>query len=157
MADVRVEGAEQLRALSKALRAAGRKDLQRELGKAVNRATKPMVDDAKASVMSIPAKGTSGTRGTRAQIARHVRRQRRQGGVKIWVATGLDRGRRAVAASWENKGEVVHPVFGIPGTRAVTRGRRDWFRGPVSRRAPQVRAALQVAMNDVARKIERSV
>lgn len=68
MADVRVEGdpAGQFRRLARDLRAAGAKDLQRELYSSLRVASRPLIDAAKESAAAtLPKGGGSGKRKTR--------------------------------------------------------------------------------------------
>lgn len=78
MVDVRIEGADQLGALSRRLKQAGRKDLQKELGKAVRSGAKPAVAATKAAILTVPVRGTRGG-GAAARQFHHFERSKAKG------------------------------------------------------------------------------
>jgi hypothetical protein len=73
--DVRIEGANQLGALSRRLKQAGRRDLQKELGKAVRGGAKPAVVATKQAILAVPVRGTRGG-GARAREEHHAGRSK---------------------------------------------------------------------------------
>jgi hypothetical protein len=76
---VDITGADQLVRLSKALKEAGAKDLQRELSKAINTAMKPVKADLQRSAGSLPNRG-----GLAARVARTKYSTRRnKNGLKL--------------------------------------------------------------------------
>jgi hypothetical protein len=143
---VEIKGAEQLAALSKALKAAGEKDLQRELSKAITTATRPVIAEARRSALNtLPRRG-----GLAAKVAKSsMRTQRRVAGVRILAKNAYALGRM-------DKGQVRHRVFGrdVWVTQQVRPG---WWTKPTEAAGPEVRKAILEAMDAVAAKIARSV
>lgn len=150
-----VNGAEQFFRLSKALKAAGRVELRKELNKELRRAAKPLVGRTRqAALTELPKRG-----GLAALVAREPQRvQVRTGaataGVRIVV------GKRRGGAQSTNAGVVRHPVFArsdqtrkewkwvsqkVPG---------GWFDRTLERDAPVIALpALEAAINRVAQQV----
>lgn len=144
-----IHGAEQLAALSRQLKAAGEKDLQRELSKAIAKAMKPLRAELPRSALAkLPRRG-----GLAAQVAASkLRNTRRNTGRAVGLrltATNPDNIRRI-----DRRGEVRHPTFGHGPwvTQKVTPG---WFTQPTDALAPQARADVEAAMNTIAAKLDR--
>lgn len=73
--EIRIAGAHELSRLSKALKAAGRKDLQVELRKAIRRGARPAMVATKAAVRAIPVTGSHGG-GSKSRVAFHEGRSK---------------------------------------------------------------------------------
>ena len=150
MGDIRIEGADKVAALAKALKQVGDKELSRELYKALNRSTKPLKEAAKESADArLPRGGGLNRRVAKARMSTR-RRGGRNPGVRI-VAKGR-------AAALLDTGRVNHPVFGDRG--AWVNGQRvpearDWFTQPMEEGAPEVRKELVRALDEIARKLAR--
>lgn len=150
--EIRVTGAEQLRALGADLRAAGDvgKGLRRELLASMRAAGRPLAEKVRQSARdNLP----------------------KRGGLNEWVAdskisprnslTGKRVGMRIVATKGKHdledidKGSVRHPVFGNRRRWAEQSVPSGFFTQPLEESAPEVQAALLVAMEATARQIER--
>jgi hypothetical protein len=155
VSDFEVRGAEQFYRLSKALKAAGRTDLRKELTSELRKAGRPLIARTRAAARStLPKSG-----GLAEQVAREpqriqVRTGERTAGVRVVV------GRRRGGAQSANRGSVRHPVFARSDrtrdqwtwvTQRVTPG---WFDRTLERDAPTIaRPAIQSAMQKVIDKI----
>jgi hypothetical protein len=141
-----INGAEQLADLAAALKAAGNKELQRELSKGLNRAVKPLKADIKQSALDVLPKGG----GYAAAIAASKLATRRPNNKK---GTGL----RIVG---RNKYSLYHADQGIirhgkgKKEQAIAPG---WWTNPTEAIAPEVRKEVESAMAEVAKKIDRAV
>lgn len=154
--EVRVTGAEQLRALSRDLKAAGSpvKGLRLELLRAMRLAAKPMVDAAKESAReNLPHRG--GLNEYVADGAKIAARNR--------VATTNAVGMRIVATEGGvrleqmDQGTVRHPVFGNRKKWVSQTIPAGWFTKPLNERLPEVQADVILAMNIIGRRIEKGV
>jgi hypothetical protein len=145
---IEIRGANQLADLSRALRQAGDKDLQKELGRAVNAAVRPLKDDLKASARSrLPHSG-----GLAEQIAKSSFVTRRRAGQRVAGVRVV--GRSKFSLYHLDRGEVRHRKKGEPPAAwTVQRIRPGWWTDPTENAAPEIRAELVKAMDDIARKI----
>lgn len=146
---IEVRGVEQLERLSKALKDAGRKDLQRELSQGIAAALKPLSNELKTSALRVlPRRGGLAARVAQSQfrLVKHTDR-----GVRLSATN------RNIALRQLDKGTVRHPVFGNRDVWVIQTIDPNWWSGPVEQVGPGVHRNVQVAMNRVARKIERSV
>ncbi len=141
---IEVKGADQLADLAKALKAAGDKDLQRELYAGINRAVKPLRADIKESARTnLPRRG-----GLAAVVAKSsLRTQRRtsatrSAGVRI-VATNRFSLYRL------NQGQIRHRSGTI---QRITPG---WWTEPTEAVAEDVRREIVKALNGISRKLDR--
>ena len=139
---IEIQGAEQFAELSKRLRAAANKDLQKEMSLSISRAMRPLTAAIRASAAStLPQSG-----GLAARIAKSsMRTKRRALGITLIASN-------AYTLKKLDAGSVRHPVFGRGRwvTQSVTPG---WWTRPTTAFAPQARAAVQKALDDVAAKI----
>ncbi len=147
MTDIKVTGAEDFLALSKALKKAGRTDMRKALAKGLKDATKPLIADTKAATSRLPQSG-----GLAARVAKAPQTVKvltgKTAGVKIAV------GGKGGAARMADTGRVRHPVFGRPVfvTQSVDPG---WFTQTLEDGAPVVRPKLIDAIEAVAAQIVR--
>lgn len=146
--DLQIKGADQLGDLAKQLRAAGEsgKGLKRELYRGLNRATKPLRQEAQqAAASSLPQSG-----GLAAVVAKSK--------FTTKILTGRNPAVAIVAkgaAASTDKGFVMHRVFGRgPLVRQSVEG--GWFTATLKAGAPTVRKELIEAMSDVADQIRRA-
>lgn len=149
---VEVRGAEQLAAIAKQLKDTGEKDLRRAFLASITKSTEPLRRrDLPASARrTLPRRGGLGD-----LVAKSKMRQTRR-------LTGRAVGLRVAAVNPNlqlrklDEGQVRHPVFARPGRarvwvrQPVTPG---WFTKPAEAAAPQIRADVERAMQDVANKI----
>ena len=156
MSDLRIEGANKLGILAKALRNVGDKELQKELYAGLNRATKELRADVKDSqVQNLPDHG-----GLNKELTRGKGSVRRRGGknpsVRI-VFKGIEQMDRI-----DRQGRVRHPVFRRAGRRTVWVDQRipkakGWFTDPLENGAPAVRKELVRVIDEVAKKLARKI
>lgn len=158
MSDFEVRGAEDFLRLSKALKAAGRVELRKELHRGMREAAKPLVGEAKkAARETFPKRGRLADREARIQFRAQVRTGR-DPGVRV-VAPGRFLAGKAVNAT----GRFRHPVFAAKGaTRKQWRwvnqrvpGGQGWFDRRMQQQAPAVRTRLEAAMERVVDDVVR--
>jgi hypothetical protein len=114
--DVTVTGADQLSQLARDLRAAGEKDLRRELLRGIQRAGKPLKAAARtAALTELPSRGGLAERVAGSRWAVKTRTAGRGVGVRVTGAGDLDL--RSL-----NRGRLRHPLYGKRG---------HWFDQPV--------------------------
>jgi len=148
VADFRVDGAEQLTALAKRLRAES-KELQRELPRAMNRATKGARAAVKAEALAtLPRRGGLGKRVASSRLTTRTRRSGRAAGVRIVAKGGVDIGAL-------DRGRLRHPLFGDRRRWFAQKVRPGWFTRPLTAAAPRVRAEIETSMRVIAGKIEK--
>lgn len=145
MPSIEITGGEKLHVIAARLRREAHGDLDRELLAALERASKPLRRDAKASALEhLPRRG-----GLNVLVANATMVVvRRAGGIRI-VAQGMSQLRMT------NNGEVRHPVWGdreVWVTQAIPKA-IGWFRKPMEDGADTVANELKKALDKVARKI----
>lgn len=145
VAVIELRGADQLAALSKALKEAGDRGLQRELSKGIAKAVKPFREKVRENTSVLPSSGGLAARAAR-NTAPRVRRN--ANGVRM-VATGK-KGLKGLEEL--NAGTVRHPVFGRGGwaSQSVTPG--FWDKA-VEEMAPEIRKELEAAVQAIIQKI----
>lgn len=152
MIELRVEGADKLARVSKALRQAGDKDLAKELRQGITRAVKPLKVAAKQSASStLPSRGGLGKRVSRTSLPHSKRGGAKNPGIRIKALPN------AVADPLRiDRGRVRHPVWGR-GPWVLQDVTPGWFTKPMNEAGPAVRAEIAAALDVVAAKIARSV
>jgi hypothetical protein len=147
--DFTVRGTGDFIRLSKALKAAGRTELRKELHKGMRKAARPLIPKARAEARArLPQSG-----GLADQVAREPAR--------VQVRTGRDPGVRVVigrkrgGARQANRGVIRHPVFGNRDVWVDQRVRPGWFDDPMRGEAPAIRRDVLRAMDDVADQVVR--
>lgn len=148
VADIRVDGVEHFAQVARALRAAGAKDLRRELYRGLNRATKPLKDAAKANAATLPQRGGLAGRVQRARFSTKGRAGRNPS-VSI---VAKDAKSRSVDLRALDAGTVRHPTFGHRPwvSQPVTPG---WFSKPMEAGADDVAREVLAAVDAVAAKL----
>lgn len=146
--DVTVQGADDLARLSRRLKEAGDKDLNRELRKGIQRATKPLKEAAKRSARErLPKRGGLNEWVAKSKFSVRTSSSQRSARVRLVASRGKT-DERAI-----NRGRLRHPVFGnrkVWVTQDVTPG---WFTKPmVEGLAPVQREVLKV-MDDITKKV----
>ena len=150
---IEIEGADQLARLAKQLKEAGAKDLQKELGKAINRATKPVKDDIKQSAEDmLPKRGGLAARAAKSPLRTRRRTGSKVAGVRI---VSID---KTLSMYHLNQGQVRHPRKGVPasGWKVQHIEHGFWDKGG-EQAAPAAREEIVQAMDDIARKVVRGV
>lgn len=147
--DFTIHGAEQFLRLSKALKAAGRTEIRKELNKRLQVAAKPLIAKTRSSArQKLPAHG-----GLAERVARAPQR--------VQVRTGGDPGVRIVVgkdksgARGANEGKVRHPVFGNREVFVDQTVEPGWFDEPLEAAAPEVRPHLEQALETIAERVVR--
>ncbi len=151
--DLRITGAHQLGDLAKELRRQGEagKGLRRELYKGIQRSTKPLKADAKASAAAnLPHGGGLADLVAASKLSTRTRGGGKNVGVRI-VATG----KKVHDAAATDRGRLRHPTFGRPRSWVTQQIEPGWFTKPMEAGAGKVRRELLQAMERVARAIVR--
>lgn len=155
--EFKTQGANQLRDLAKAIRQTGQKDLRKELMRGLREAAGPVVQDLRRAVTALPARGDTGTR---RMIAKAIGVQVLTGnnaGVRIRVnRKRLPAGKRGIADAFE-RGQFRHPVHGNREVWVTQRSGGPWFAPTARRHEDRITESMKAVLDDVARKIERSV
>lgn len=150
--DIRVTGAHQLAAVSRALKQHGDKALTSEMTRGITRSVKPLKRDVKAHARSsLPKRGGLAKRVARTSLPHRTRKTGSRAGVRIEAKANAvnDPGRI-------DRGRIKHPVFG-KGPWVLQDVTPGWFTKPLKDGAPVVRKELIKVMDDVVNKIARSV
>lgn len=153
MVAIRANGGTQMRELSRAMKAAGRGDLRRDMVRAIRSGVVPMVGEVRGSALAIPSK-SGGRTGARAAVAGAVTPQVRQTGVRIAVSQKKLGGRAALARGWENRAGFRHRVWGTD--IWVPQDGHPWFFRPLQSNRPRVARLVEQVLRDTAAKLERS-
>jgi hypothetical protein len=144
---VRVSGAQDLRALSRDLKEAGRKDLRKELFAGLNRATKPLRAEAKANALAtLPSSGGLAARVAAANMTV------RGGGARVTIVARPSKRGGSFHPIEIDGGVVRHPVYGH-GPTVNQHVKPGWFTRPMQAGADEVRHELVAAIDVVARKL----
>jgi hypothetical protein len=147
--DLQVLGAEQLHALSKRLKEAGRKDLRRELYKALNRATKPARERVKRDLPTYLPDGYARDLGRDLSLRTRIRGGR-DPGVSI---TAKARKKNREIYRLNRDGELRHPLFGNRRHWFGQQVKPEFFTEPIRQDADQIAAALVEGLGNIADKI----
>ena len=173
MFDVRVQGAEELRAVARALRRADRTDLTRELTRAIRDGAKPVLSDVQRAVRELPIRGFPYPGRRRAFSAArwspsHALRDRVAQGVTVRVGVSEDNPRVRFAASGrlvpgthgdsmprrlDAAGGWRHQVLGNRQVWVRQQG-KPWFGTTIYRRADEFRDHIDRALDRVREQIE---
>lgn len=156
-ADLRIKGAHQLGDLAKRLKAEGEagKGLRKELLREIRAGAKPLVTDARAAILAMPAKGPEST-GLRARIAKQIKVRVRLAGKRTGVRISIGQVPDGYYLPRRiNKGSWKHPVHGDQETWVEQSGKKGWFDNTLTKGAPKVRVRLLTAMRNVANRIEK--
>lgn len=155
MPDLVIRGAEDVAKLSRDLRAIDGPELRREFYRGINRATKPLKDDAKTNAVRVlPRRGGLGAFVAKTSLSTRTRGGQNPG-VRI-VAKKTKRGGRASDVAAIDRGRVRHPVFGnrtVWVMQSVTSG---WFTKPMEAGAQPVRRELLSVLDGVKRRIAKA-
>lgn len=152
MSDFELRGSSDFYKLSKALKAAGRTQMRKELHKGLQQGAKPLIPLARAEARRVlPHKGGLAEVVARAPMRVQVRTGARTAGVRVVVGRDRSGARRA------NQGVIRHPVFGNRQVWVNQVVPPDWFDRPMEHGAPIVRPELQKAVERVLDQIARGV
>jgi hypothetical protein len=153
------ETADQLSRLTRALKEAGNRGLQRELTRGLNRAVLPLKRSLPESARAVlPRRGGLNERVATSLKTGLRRSDNRFGnGVRLVVKSAKLRELNRL-----DQGSVRHPVFQRPNqsrrdatwvVQAITPG---WFTGPAEELAPQARVEAKAAIDAVAAQIDQA-
>lgn len=144
--DVKVNGANQLAALTRRLKAAGEGGLKRDLLRGLREGTKPMVEAARSSALEhLPKQGGLNQEVASSKIAVRTRTSGGNPGVRV---VGLSK--HNIAAM--DRGRLRHPTFGHEPwvSQHIKPG---WWTDALMGEAPKVRQALLAVMDETTRRI----
>jgi hypothetical protein len=146
--ELAIEGGDKLRATAKALRDYGRGDLKKELYRGLQRAAKPLKEEAKATARrKLPRRGGLGATVAQTNLRTRTRPSGRNAGIRIVAEPNAVADPRAI-----DRGRVMHPVYGRRPyqLQLVPKG---WFSEPMAEGAPHVREEMVKVIDEVARKV----
>lgn len=156
---LRVETHAGLAALVRAIRAEeDGKQLRKELAAGMREALKPGAQEAKSGIMSMSSAGLRTSPALRSSVARKIRPEVKLGGrwsgarVKAFKTKNVRNFPNAPkrlnrASGWR------HPVYGNREVWVQQRGKVDWFDRAFQGREGVYKAAVEQAMEDMARRI----
>lgn len=148
--DLAVKGADEVAAVSRALRAVDDKELRREFYKGINRATKPMRQEAKDNAARVlPKRG-----GLNQFVAKSRLSARTRGGKNPGVRIVASKGSSDIAAI--DRGRLRHPVFGNRKVWVTQRVTPGWFTDPMEKGERHAQKELLDVLDDVKDKIKRA-
>ncbi|MFJ8081963.1 hypothetical protein ACIQ6Y_15265 [Streptomyces sp. NPDC096205] len=154
-----VETHEGLAALTRAIRAEeDGKQLRKELARDMREALKPGATQAKQQIMSMASAGLPTAPALRTSVARKIRPEVKLGGrwsgarVKAFKLKNV-RGFANAPKRLNRAGGWRHPVYGNREVWAVQHGKVDWFDRAFQGREGQYKAAVEAAMENMARRI----
>lgn len=183
MANLRVSlsarGAVEYRELATRMRQKGRADLRKRLRGKIADAGRPVVDEVKQAVLSLPitshgggaaqrrhynvarastarAKKSAERRhtGLRQTVASAIALQQTAKGIRIVVRSArLPEDQRTLPRHLDSEKGWRHPVFGNKSNWVHQQG-RPYFASTIKKRAPQFRQAVLDAMDEIAQEIE---
>lgn len=151
MSDLRIEGADALAKVARRLRDIGDRELKRELFRGINRAVKPLKDEAaKGALQTLPRRGGLAAKVAKVRVRVETRTGASTAGVQLrGTVAGMNL--RAI-----DRGQLRHPVFGNREVWTVQSVPAGWWSRTLDSRAADVtRLRVAEAMADVARKATR--
>lgn len=149
MVDIRIEGAEQFKDLSRRLKEAGRGDLRKELYKALNRAVKPARQRVKRDMPSyLP--DTYAHELQRDLAITTKKRASRDPGISL-IAKGRSKQRRL--RDLDRDGRLKHMLFGNRKHWFSQQVKPQFFTEPIQAEADGIANELVTAMRNIADKI----
>jgi hypothetical protein len=143
------EAASELESIARHLRRAGDGDLVRELTAAMRRAVIPVQDQIRAGLRPRLPDRYAATLDAGIRLGVNVRTGERNPGVSVTAQATGGKGRKLRRL---DAGLLSHPVYGNREVWRTQRVEPGWFTGPAEDAAPDVRAELERALEDVAAK-----
>lgn len=144
---IEIKGVDQLVTLTKNLKAAGDKELQKELSKGISQAMRPVMSEVRSSALrTLPSRGGLAARVAKSSMRTVRRAGPRSAGIRLQAKSSYGLG-------WLDRGINRHPVYGNRKawvTQQVTPG---WWTKPTEAIAPETQRQLEAAMQTVANKI----
>ena len=177
---ISAQGAQEYRDVAKRLRQAGRKDLRAKLRNKISDAGKPVLNEVRDAVRTLPVTGTrgggSGQRrrfnieragakvkgaaarrgaGLRSSIASATKLEITARGVRFVVRSSqLPENQKHLPRHLDSEKGWRHPVFGDRENWVHQQG-KPWFGTTIKQRAPRFRKAVLEAMEEVKTELER--
>lgn len=149
-----IQGADQLVALSRRLKEAGARDLERELSKAITAAVKPLRKALQESArQKLPSRGGLNERVAKSRVTTKKALSGRGSGSGVRVTAG---GRKSQLSDMD-QGSLRHPVYGNRQVWVRQQVQPGWWTEPTEEIGPTVQAEVQKALRRVADKIERGI
>lgn len=143
------DAASELESIARHLRLAGETDLVRELTAAMRRAAGPVQDQIRAGLRPHLPDRYADVLDADLRLGANVRTNERDPGVSV---TGTTRSGKRRKLRRLDSGLLTHPVYGDREVWKTQEVEPDWFTGPARDAAPQVRAELERALDDVAER-----
>jgi hypothetical protein len=169
---IKIEGAEQLRSLSRDLKRQGEygQGLRKKLRRNIQIAAEPMKADVKAAALAIPSKGQSSglqnRAGLRNTLAKAVKLSIRTVGKNVSVrlvssAAVMEKAGYYASLSAYMEGVAGRPwrhrIFGEWVTGQGDQEAHPYFYDTANKHLPEVQAAIQAALDETALAIERRI
>jgi hypothetical protein len=149
VADLRITGAEKFARVARELKAAGDKEMRRELAQGLGRATKPLKAAAKESARTtLPKRG-----GLAARVASSSFRTRTKTGSSPSIQITARESKSADLAGLD-AGVNRHPVWGNRARWATQRVTPGWFTRPMVEGGGDVRTSILAAVDAVLAKLK---
>lgn len=161
IAFIKIQGQDDFNRLKRALRDAGRGDLQRQLTREVRRVGDPALRAAQSGFRGISVQssaGGGGSSGLRASVANATAIRIVKGGISIQVYPRRMDNRhrpwgRSLSYGLDGLGRWRHPVFGNRNVWVEQTGQEVFYRS-LKRFESRWRAGIEKAMDETARKLE---
>jgi hypothetical protein len=164
-----LRGGAELRRTAAVLRAAGREDLRRDVGRAVRAEGQPTLNDLKSAARRVNITGVraGGKPFTAATRAKHLRERIANATVlEVRTAGSETRVTFHTVASRMGDAKVIpryadlgrpwrHPIMGRRARWASSRG-ESWFWPPIKDHLPKFRERISVVLDEIVAKVERS-
>jgi hypothetical protein len=148
--DLRIVGANRLGEVAAQLKAAGDRELRRDLLRGIQRAGKPLKAAAREGALrNLPSTGGLNEFVADAKVSVRTRSAGRNPGVRL---TGKKSGHDLQAI---DRGRVRHPVFGNRRAWVNQSVRAGWWTEALQDAAPKVRQELVEVVEDIARRVTR--
>lgn len=153
MIDVKVNGAEELARLARDLKAAGDKDLRKELFRSIQRSAGPAKEAARRSASeNLP--NENGLADEVAASRFSVRtRTGRDPSVRITGTGRANEKGKEHDLNALDRGRIRHPLYGNRGHWYTQQVKPGWFSGAMEGQAPAVREELLKAIDEIKAKL----
>lgn len=148
--DFQVRGLEQFDQVAKALRAAGRTDLARDLEKGLTKSLEDLIPKTQAEARRILPSGGGLADKVASTPQKVQKRNSAQPGARLVVAR-----RRGSGAAAANKGEVRHPVFGNRKVFVSQQVPPGWFDNTLEREGPNVVEAMRPVIAELLDRVAK--
>lgn len=149
---LRISGGDELAALARDLKAAGNKDLRKEMLRGLRTAARPAVGAVRASAEAIlPHTGGLAHAVATSAITTRTTTSARSAGVRV-VATGKQHAHNIRRL---DEGKLRHPVFGNRNAWVDQDVPPHWFTRPLEQLEPTVQVAMRRVLTNVARQLEQ--